>query len=720
MTRTLPLAAALLAGTALLPATAGAEQYFTRIASFPVNLNLQDLDQKTESSAEIIDATEDGMTLVYTDSPLGALGLIDITDPANPAPLGHVPLGGEPTAVAVKGGAAYVGINTSESYTDPSGHLAQIDLKSRAETGSCDLGGQPDSVAVARDGSFVAVAIENERDEDLNDGEIPQMPAGYVAIVPLRDGAMDCGGLIKADATGADVAGSDPEPEFVDVNGLGEIVVTLQENNHLLVLTRDGTQIASFSAGSMDLDKVDTEEERALTFDGTLADVPREPDAVKWLDDDRFVIANEGDYKGGSRGFSIFRKDGTLLYESGLAFEYEVALAGHYPEKRSGNKGVEPEGLGVGTFGDTTYIFVLSERGSVIGVYKDTGAAPEFVQLLPTGLGPEGAVTIPGRNLLAVSNEIDLIEDKGVRSHVTLYELGADAPSYPMIRSTLLEDGRPLGWGALSGLTITGDHLYAVNDSFYAMMPMIYQIDPRETPAQITAAMPVTRAGTPAQKLDMEGIAADGKGGFWIANEGRTGRLIPHALIHVDETGEIDEEIAFPAELLTVEKRFGAEGVARDGDTLWIAIQREWKDDPKGQVKLIAYNTDSEEWGAVRYPLEQAETGWVGLSEIQIHNGHAYVIERDNQIGATAKIKRIYRVSMNQMQPAKLGGNLPLVEKELVMDLIPVMQAEGGYVLDKIEGLAITADGLMFAVTDNDGVDDHNGETQFLRLGKVR
>jgi hypothetical protein len=42
----------------------------------------------------------------------------------------------------------------------------------------CDLGGQPDSVARAKDGSFLAVAIENERDEEVNDGDLPQMPGG--------------------------------------------------------------------------------------------------------------------------------------------------------------------------------------------------------------------------------------------------------------------------------------------------------------------------------------------------------------------------------------------------------------------------------------------------------------------------------------------------------------------------------------------------------------
>ena len=44
------------------------------------------MDQATETSSEIIAASEDGMTLIYSDSPLGAVGFIDISDPAPPRP----------------------------------------------------------------------------------------------------------------------------------------------------------------------------------------------------------------------------------------------------------------------------------------------------------------------------------------------------------------------------------------------------------------------------------------------------------------------------------------------------------------------------------------------------------------------------------------------------------------------------------------------------------
>ncbi len=646
---------------ALSASAAMAEMNFNCISSFPTFLN--NSDASAASSSEIISATVDGMTLVYSDSPLGAIGLIDITDPANPMPKGSIMLDGEPTAVSVIGNTAFVGLNTSESYTAPSGAIVAIDLASGDVTASCDLGGQPDSTAVAHDGSFVTVAIENERDEDLGDGRVGQAPGGYMVKVMVQDEALQCDSLMKIDVSGlTEIAPEDPEPEFVDVNGLGEIAVTLQENNAIVVIGADGNVMNHFSAGAVDLMNIDATDERAaLLFTETQMGRLREPDGLQWIDNDHFAIANEGDMDGGSRGFTIFHKDGTEVFESGTSLEQAIIQAGHYPDKRSDSKGNEPEGMEFAVYGDTPYLFVLSERSSMIGVYDVTNPiAPVLANLLPSGIGPEGAVAIPSRNLFVSANEVDLIEDGGVRSHVMIYEL-QDAPAaYPQLTSAGADE--LIGWGAISGM-VAGDNgmVYAVNDSFYGYQPTIFTIDTTVTPAQIVEATPITRGGFPAQKLDMEGITLDGEGGFWIASEGRTDRMVPHGLYHVNADGEIEDEIALPAELLAVEKRFGFEGITMVGDTLWMAVQREWNDDPKNHVKLVAYNTDSEEWGAVLYQKEEPATGWVGLSEITAHGDYVYLIERDNQIGGDVVTKQVTRVALSEMVPAELGGDLPVV-----------------------------------------------------------
>jgi hypothetical protein len=714
---------------ALLLSTAGiqAAPYFNRIASFPVALNTPDAE---ETSAEIITVSEDGMTLIYSDSPAGGIGFVDITDPKAPKAAGFLALDGEPTTVVVDGGKVFAGVNTSESYTEPSGTLATIDLATQTVEASCDLGGQPDSVARNADGTLIAVAIENERDEDVNDGEIPQLPAGALALVNVVDGVVACDTLKIVNLTGlAEVAGDDPEPEYVSINSLNEVVVSLQENNHFVIVDGNSGEVAAhFSAGSVDLENIDTEDNGSLDFTGSQAERLREPDAVKWIDDERFVVANEGDYSGGSRSFSIFSKAGDVLFDSGASLDHLAARLGHYPDGRSDAKGVEPEGVDVAKFGDDTYLLIGLERASLVAVYKDTGAEPEFVQALPSGIGPEGAVAIPARNLLVTANETDLGADGLARSHVSIFELAeAEAPAYPHIVSDLDSDGRPLGWVALSGLVADAEApgmLYGVSDSFLDAQPSIYTIDATAQPARITGKIVVTCNGHPAQKLDIEGIALDGEGGFWLASEGRTDRLIPHALYRVDADGEISEEVPFPAELLAEEVRFGAEGVTVIGEgddaTLWIAIQREWKNDAKGMVKLVSYKPASGEWGAVNYPLEApAEGAWVGLSEITAHGDLVYIVERDNQIGDKAVLKAIYSVPVSELVPAALGGDLPTVTKTLVRDLIPDLTSTGGYVLDKVEGFAVDAEGTGYVVTDNDGVDDSSGETMFWSVGAL-
>ncbi|MGL4239246.1 esterase-like activity of phytase family protein [Tabrizicola sp.] len=716
------LTSALALATAL---PASAEMVFNRVASFPTPVNMAEgEDLARETSAEIVSASEDGMMLVYTDSPLRVVGLVDIADPAAPKPLGNIDVGGEPTTAVFVGGMIFAGVNTSESFTAPSGKVAAVDPATKAVVAECDIGGQPDSVAKAKDGSFLAIAVENERDEEVNDGVIPQMPAGYVVKLPIKDGAVDCGALQKIELLGlAAVAGDDPEPEYVDVNEAGEIVVTLQENNHVVVIGADGVVSSHFSAGAVDLTGIDTKRDGRMDFTGEKAGALREPDAVKWIDADHFVMANEGDYEGGSRSFTIFKRDGTVVYEAGASLEMAIAALGHYPDHRN-SKGVELESVEVAAFDGVPHLFVASERASLVAVYDLTDpTAPVLKQLLPSGVSPEGLVAIPSRNLLATANEVDLRGDGLAPAHVMVFARAEGAAAYPTITS---EGSDPLiGWAALSGLAADpadAAKMYAVSDSVLSAAPTIYTIDPTQTPAKITAAMTVTRGGDAAQKLDLEGIVTDGEGGFWVASEGRSDRLVPHAIYHVDAEGAIDKEIPLPEALLDQEIRFGFEGITKVGDVLWMAVQMEWQDDPKGMTKLLAYNTAEETWGAVHYPLEapaEAEGAWVGLSEITAHGDYLYLIERDNQIAGNAKVKTLTRVGLADLKPAELGSTLPVVTKEVVRDLIPDLAKTGGVIAEKVEGFAVDAAGNGWLVTDNDGTNDNSGETMFWSIGPV-
>jgi len=736
-----------------LPAEASehpGHQEFERIATFLVCENTScDRDEIEETVAEIVAASEDGRTLVYTDGETERLGFVDLSDPANPQPLGTVEVAGEPTSVGVAGRFALLAVNTSESFTNPSGFLAVFDIEvCLSDIAACepvathDLGGQPDAVAISPSRRFAAVAIENERDEDVVvdgvEGGLPQPPAGFLQIVDLI-GPPQNWRLRPVDLTGiADVAPSDPEPEFVAINRRNLAVVTLQENNHIVfVRLPSGVVAGDFSAGGVDLAGIDAVTDRVIDLTDDLDDLAREPDAIDWIGDSRIVTANEGDLFGGSRGFTTFLPLGRIEFDSAEAFEHTGVRIGHFPERRAGAKGTEPEGVETDAFDRLPLIFVGSERGNFVAVYQSSlGSRVEFLQVLPTGIGPEGLLAIPERNLFVVSAEDD---DDDVRSQINIFERREGPASYPTIVSAddrQFSDGRPIGWGALSALAADRhdpDILFTVHDSFYDRA-RIYTVDVGETPAVIFEQTVLLEDGEPVD-LDLEGLVQRSDGSFWLVSEGNGAVDDPeepvetkNLLIRAAADGTVVETIELPAATNDLQRDNGFEGVAVTGEgadeRVYVAFQREWVGDPDGLVRIGRFTPETGEWAFFHYPLDEPTSpagGWVGLSEIvALGDGAFAVIERDNQGGPDATIKRIYRFSTVGLAPQPEGGVFPVVEKTRVADLLPDLQATNGWVLDKLEGLTVAADGEVYVVTDNDGVDDATGETRFLRLGSAR
>lgn len=715
------------------PATTPAGTYFTRIATFEAHRNVPaDRNVSKKSVAEIVAASEDGMLLAYTDGDQMGIGLIDIRNPAQPKPAGFLPVEGEPTSVVITRGKVLTVVNASKDFVQPQGHLAVYDIASRKIVEKCELFGQPDSIALDKGGKHAVIVMENERDEKLDKGVIPQLPSGNLTIVPLNAaGIPDCTRVHPVGLDGlAEIAPSDAEPELVKVNSKGIAVVTLQENNHIVLVDVAKRQVIKhFSAGSVDLKEIDRKRDGIINPSESATGVLREPDSVAWLDDKRFVTANEGDYKGGSRSFSIFNTDGKVEWDSGNFLDHEAIRLGHYPESRSAAKGNEPEGIEVARFGKDTLIFVGSERSSLVTVWKDRGPsqAPEYLQALPAGSGPEGLTAIPQRKLLVVASE----NDGAARSSVMIYQQGANEPAYPTLMSNDSPAGPPIPWGAISGATADrkqAGRLFAVTDSFYATT-RILQIDTNFNPALISNAITVTKDGKPVG-LDGEGIVQRADGGFWIASEGdpdKKPNALNNLLLRVNAKGEVQEEISLPEAIAKHATRFGLEGVTitGEGDTevVWLAVQREWKDDPKGHTKILSYTPATKAWGVLHYPLDstRVEGGWIGLSEITaVGNDSFVVIERDNQFGDKA-VKTLRIFSVAGLKPAAPGSaSIPVVSKRLLRDLVPDLQKPNGYVLEKVESFAVDAAGQAFVITDNDGVDGgSNGETQFLRLSTL-
>ncbi len=130
-------------------------------------------------------------------------------------------------------------------------------------------------------------------------------------------------------------------------------------------------------------------------------------------------IDRDGDYDAlysfGARSFSVWNGlSGALIYDSGSELEEKAKLIGSYPDSRSDDKGVEPEGIAVGEVNKTPLVFIGMERANAVAIYNVSNPAnPLFLQILKTGNGPEGVLFISahdsptGRSLLVVSSEND-------------------------------------------------------------------------------------------------------------------------------------------------------------------------------------------------------------------------------------------------------------------------------------------------------------------------
>ncbi|MGE0000233.1 MAG: esterase-like activity of phytase family protein, partial [Ilumatobacteraceae bacterium] len=621
-----------------------------------------------------------------------------------------------------------------DDFLSPSGTLHVIDVGTRQIVKTFQLGGQPDSDALSPDGKYAAIVLENQRNEDLNDGALPQLPGGQLVVIETQ-GNPDWWPLRFVDFTSLPMADADdPEPEFVDINRKNQAVVTLQENNHIAVVDlRTGKIVRNFPAGEVTLENVDATDDDLLSMTETITRL-REPDTVNWVSDDAFAIANEGDYaeNGGSRSFTIFDTRGHVRYESGPAFEYASIRAGHYNDGRSDAKGVEPEALEYGEFNGDDLLFIGAERANIVGVYDLDGKQPELLQMLPTGIGPEGMKAIEKRGLLVIASETSVDEDdpaaeRTIPSMITIYERQSGEPEYPQLESGDLPNGLPIPWVAMSGLSgdpVQDDTLYAVNDSALSEAG-IYTIDTSDEPAVITNRMLVTDPDTTVRDdLDLEGIARRADGGFWLASEGDNDE-ISNRIIRVDDAGVVQAEVGLPAGLLADgQTSSGFEGVAVTGsgadEVVYVVIQRPWPSDAAGTTKIGRYEVASGTWTFVAYALDPVESpfgGWVGLSEITLlPDGTFAVIERDNQLGTVARIKRIYGVDLANadFQPYVTGTPLPVVPKTLLADVLDELTAASVWTPDKLEGLGVTLGGTAYMVTDNDGLDDAVGQTVML------
>ncbi len=737
-------------------AAVNSQLHFNRVATLPSCLQINATCNTNDTTvAEIAAASTDGMTLIYTDSPKNQIGFVNLADPANPVPTGILAMGGEPTSVTVKGGYALVAVNTSADYVNTSGKLVVVDIATKAVVHSIEMGGQPDSVAISPDGKYVAVVIENERDESLKDPAAPQLPAGKLVVVNSSSATPSAWTATDVNLVGlASLYSADPEPEYVDINSDNIAVVTLQENNHIvLVNLATGAVVRHFTAGTVDVMNVDLTDNRPALIKPTETQTARmrEPDGVSWINTEYFATANEGDLNGGSRGFTVFNTKGDVVWDSASELDDIAIRMGHYQDRRSDAKGNEPENIELAVYGSDRYLFVNSERSSLVFVYDvNDPKKPKFKQALPAATGPEGGIAIPSRNLLVVASETDN-RSVAMRAGINVYSYNLLAPKYPTIQSANRDNGSPIPWSALSALasdSMNQGVLYSVEDSFFASN-RIFTLDISSKPAVIVGETKIMdsnnvfatsgiNASLPSfsnaelaaminadksVNIDPEGLAKAADGGFWVASEGSGAAAdakSSNLIFKTSASGVIESVIGLPALVSALQTNNGYEGIAEYNNSLYLAFQRAWGTGAslEANPRIGIYDLAAKTWKFVYYPLDayasQYAGGWVGLSEItSLGNGEFMVLERDNRGGQDAAIKRLYKINLQTVTDGQT------ITKTLIKDIKPNLAAAKGNIIEKVEGAAVMAKGEVYIVTDNDGVNDHSGETQLINIGKV-
>jgi hypothetical protein len=715
--------------------------------------------------AEIVSASPDGNTLVYTSSGAQTVGFANIGNPAQPTLLGTTNVAavtggdGEPTAVAFAPSGQHVLAVVKDTAnpvanTDP-GYLVVIDASTRSIVGQRELGVGPDSLALTPDGTKAVIAIEDEENEGGNNA--PQARTGKVQIVtidyavPASSTVVDV--LLPVPATGN--MPTDLQPEYVDIDPTGTTaIVSLQENNLVAVIDLASASVARYiDAGTSVHARADLLNDRAWSFTQPYTG-QLQPDGVCFLPDGvHFITANEGDTSNGvfpaagpvfagGRGFSVFHTGGTRVYDSGDTAEWVSFRSGAYPDSRSANRGMEPEGCGTGRFGGSSFAFVTGERNSSVLVLDVTQPKlPVVRQILGAPNRPESATAIESRGLFVVGGEGDGAVAGG---GIWIYEAVTDPADVG--HGSEIYDARTSGlhsFGALSALAYepsTG-FLLGIADNAYATSRIwSFEVDHAARRLTLVDELVLTDASaTPLAGIDPEGLVVNPEGGFIVATEGTagnggggatcTGGPTSNRILFFTAAGSLDSSYgvggivdlpcgtdpqAFDWSLMGSN---GFEGVtvvdatpgSAGGLKVYVAFQRPLTGEAP-DTRIGEYDVDSETWSFYFYPLDPDVGGPSGntfLSELIWVEGVRFaVIERDQGYAAAALNKTIRTFTLSS---GAVNDVADPVEKTLTVDLLA---APFRFDQEKLEGLAFGG-GSLFVVNDNDG---GTAQSFFLRL----
>lgn len=216
-----------------------------------------DTGQFDESAAEIVTYHAETQQLLVVNALSGNIDLLDISDPANPAPAGTISSGegNSINSVAVRSdGLAVANVEPADKTAE--GSMLFFDANTAEELGRVNLGGSlPDMVGISEDGQYAFSANEGEPAEDYSND-----PEGSVSVVTLPElGTVEAptqddvrvadftawneGGpktlhedvRIFGQVGDSDTVAQNLEPEYItEVDG--KAYATLQENNAVAVI----------------------------------------------------------------------------------------------------------------------------------------------------------------------------------------------------------------------------------------------------------------------------------------------------------------------------------------------------------------------------------------------------------------------------------------------------------------------------------------------------
>lgn len=413
---------------------AGRVDFYTTAGAFLNSVTvgaLPDMLTFTPDGTKVLVANEgepNSYNQVSSVDPDGSVSIIDLS-------------GGVGSATVTT--AAFTSYNGSESTLRSNG----IRIFGPNASASQDL--EPEYISVTPDGTTALVSLQEAN--ALATIDIASGTVTSIRSFGLKDHSATGNGLDASDGGGSGGGGAAINIATWPVKGMfqPDSIASFEIGGETYLVTanegdaRDYTGFAEevrVGAAAYDLDNATFPNEATLKLNANLGRLTVSS-ATGNTDAD---AAFEEIHVFGARSFTIWKEDGSIVFDSGDDFEQILSTSFGSPEfnanhdsnssfdTRSDNKGPEPEGLAIGTVNGRVYAFVGLERVGGVMVYDVTDPAnatyvdyvnnrnfaesvtssPGVSNPLAGDLAPEGLVFVSaadsptGNALLIVANEV--------------------------------------------------------------------------------------------------------------------------------------------------------------------------------------------------------------------------------------------------------------------------------------------------------------------------